>query len=72
MTGNRTEPRHLALCLGCQPLLPMPFSDVEERDWWVRTHHDATGHSVRTMIVEDESLGRYATTLHALIGEEPS
>ncbi len=38
---------HMAACLECQPILPIPFSGSQERDIWADTHGTATGHEVR-------------------------
>lgn len=36
----------LAGCEDCQPLLPQPFQDRQERDEWADAHAGATGHTV--------------------------
>ena len=41
-----TDTWYLAVCLGCTPLLPQPFSNPGERATWAGTHEHATGHVV--------------------------
>jgi hypothetical protein len=37
---------YLATCQDCEPVLPMPFYDEEERYTWSRRHREATNHVV--------------------------
>lgn len=37
---------YLAVCLGCTPLLPQPFSGSAARNTWASGHRQATGHTV--------------------------
>jgi hypothetical protein len=36
----------LAVCLECEPRLPMPFRDLAERDTWAAGHSAGTRHEV--------------------------
>jgi hypothetical protein len=40
---------HHAVCTGCTPVLPQPFSDEGERDAWLEEHEAATGHIVKAV-----------------------
>lgn len=35
---------YVAICLGCEPPMPMPFPTWEQRDEWLRAHSDGAGH----------------------------
>lgn len=37
---------YLAVCQGCTPTLPMPFTTEQDRDDWARLHAEGTGHEV--------------------------
>jgi len=36
---------HLAVCMDCRPVRPLPFFDVTERDQWAEVHA-GIGHAV--------------------------
>lgn len=42
----------VAVCLHCQPVLPQPFADIEERHRWVAAHR-RTGHH-KFLLMEQE------------------
>lgn len=47
-TEPKGDPSYTALCMVCEPRLPMPFSDAGTRAEWISAHLFATGHSVQS------------------------
>lgn len=45
----------LATCLGCTPVLPMPFTYEKQRDKWAHDHGKATGHEVEISERQEQS-----------------
>jgi hypothetical protein len=56
--------RYLAECRQCEPVLPVPFEDEEERGKWQAEHQAATGHEVRLRLssIPPPAPGKRSTT----------